>query len=170
MFRFLVGVFIGVSVLVALGCGQTGETFKPAPVDGSVDGDRAALVAFDKATGGYQWRYKRNWLSDRPLNEWDGVTTDESGRVVSLVLIENRLVGSIPPELGKLTNLVTLNLSNDYTTRYDRNRLSGPIPAELGNLSNLVTLNLEGNRDLCMPSSLKDWKFYDTSGVYKCSE
>jgi Leucine-rich repeat (LRR) protein len=40
------------------------------------------------------------------------------------------LSGSIPPELGKLTNVVNLYLTN--------NQLSGSIPPELGNLTNLV--------------------------------
>ena len=199
MFRFLLCVFLGVSVLVGSARGQItaadadfdgsgvvdfqdfllfvsvfGQKVQPASVEGSVAGDRAALVAFDKATGGYQWEYNRNWLSDRPLGEWDGVTTDAQGRVTILELISYRLRGSIPPELGNLSKLVALNLSNSYRDdRYGvkQNRLTGPIPAELGNLSNLEILDLSDNPDLCMPSSLKGWKFYDTSGVYnKCSE
>jgi Leucine-rich repeat (LRR) protein/subtilisin family serine protease len=47
------------------------------------------------------------------------------------------LGGPVPPEIGQLTNLQTLNLSN--------NLLTGPLPAELGNLTNLQTLNLDGN-------------------------
>lgn len=41
----------------------------------------------------------------------------------------NQLSGAIPPELGNLTNLGDLNLSN--------NHLSGSIPPELGNLTNI---------------------------------
>ena len=46
--------------------------------------------------------------------------------------------GEIPPELGSLTNLTWLVLSN--------NQLSGEIPAELGNLPNLGGLFLNNNR------------------------
>lgn len=54
-----------------------------------------------------------------------------------LAIQSNRLTGSIPPELGNLSNLGTLELS--------RNQLSGSIPPELGNLSNLRRLYIESN-------------------------
>ena len=48
------------------------------------------------------------------------------------------MTGPIPPELGRLTNLVELDLG--------WHDLTGPIPPELGNLSGLRTLRLESNR------------------------
>ena len=63
-----------------------------------------------------------------------GVKTDRIGRVTELVLIGQGLKGSIPPELGNLTNLSELDLR--------RNRLTGSIPPELGNLANLSVLRL----------------------------
>ena len=49
------------------------------------------------------------------------------------------LHGTLPASLGKLTNLVTLNLGgSDW--------LTGPIPAELGRLTALVQLDLFGNK------------------------
>ena len=71
---------------------------------------------------------KRNWLSDKPLVEWFGVTADNNGRVTALSLNDNRLSGIIPPELGNLSNLDTLSLGN--------NQLSGCLPAGLRNVSN----------------------------------
>ena len=38
--------------------------------------DRAALTALYNATGGANWGNNTNWLSDGPLGEWYGVTTD----------------------------------------------------------------------------------------------
>ena len=38
--------------------------------------DRAALVALYSATDGASWKNSANWLSDAPLDEWYGVTTD----------------------------------------------------------------------------------------------
>ena len=100
--------------------------------------DRAALVALYEATNGANWRSNDNWLSDRPIGEWHGVTTDRSGLVTELSLDFNRLSGEIPEELGSLVNLQYLLLSE--------NRLSGEIPAELGNLTNLEWLGLGRNR------------------------
>ena len=98
--------------------------------------NRAA--ALYNATNGSSWQDNTNWLSDRPLGEWYGVSTDADGRVTQLLLGDNQLIGSIPPDLGNLANLGELRL-------YD-NQLSGTIPSELGNLANLETLFLEANQ------------------------
>ena len=115
--------------------------------------DRAALVALYEATGGPNWVNNDGWLTDAPLEEWYGVDTDASGRVVGLDLggrwddeaqewIPHGLEGPIPTELGNLANLERLYLH--------RNALSGPIPPELGSLANLTRLYLYGN-DLTGP-------------------
>ena len=98
----------------------------------------AALVALYKATNGPNWENDTNWLSDKPVGEWYGVTTDGDGRVSKLYLSSNDLEGSIPPELGNLSKLRLLFLNN--------NRLSGGIPSELGNLAGLQRLWLHNNR------------------------
>ena len=51
-------------------------------------GDRDVLVALYNATGGRNWTHSANWLSNRPLNEWHGVTTDASGRVTRIETLE----------------------------------------------------------------------------------
>ena len=99
--------------------------------------DKAALLALYAAADGPNWKYTTNWLSNRPLGDWYGVTTDSSGRVIRLELQANQLDGQIPIELGNLSNLTELNLS--------ANELSQEIPIELGNLSNLTILNLNRN-------------------------
>ena len=99
--------------------------------------DRAALIALYNASDGASWAIKKNWLSDAPLGTWYGVHTDKRGRVTHLVLINNRLSGTIPTELGNLTNLVRVNLG--------WNNLSGGIPVELGTLPYLEMLKLHGN-------------------------
>jgi hypothetical protein len=50
---------------------------------------------------------------------------------------ENKLYGTIPSELGLLTNLGDLSLGI--------NLLTGTIPSELGSLQNLTYLNLSSN-------------------------
>jgi len=56
----------------------------------------------------------------------------------SLNLSYNELTGSIPPEIGYLTNLTYLYLNN--------NQLTGEIPSEIGNLTNLERLILFDNQ------------------------
>ncbi len=99
--------------------------------------EREVLEALYDATGGPNWTYNDNWLTDAPLRHWHGVKVDAQGRVVGLNLNFNALSGAIPPELGSLVNLVGLVLRAD--------RLTGPIPPELGNLANLQSLYLNGN-------------------------
>ena len=55
--------------------------------------DCAALVALYEATDGDNWENNTHWLSDQPLDEWFGVTTDDDGRVTKLELGDNQLSG-----------------------------------------------------------------------------
>ena len=115
----------------------------------AIASDRAALVALYNATDGPNWSTSTNWLSDKPLGEWHGVTTDSAGRVTRLSLGRNHLSGPIPTELGNLTELERLYLWG--------NQLSGNIPSELGNLANLKSLSLDSNQlSGGIPSELGD--------------
>ena len=96
--------------------------------------DREALVELYDALDGENWTNNANWLTERPIREWYGVTNDASGRVTRLLLDSNGLAGELPKGLGSLSNLKRLELGN--------NQLTGEIPRELGNLSDLETLQL----------------------------
>ena len=121
-------------------------TAVPTMAQTSPETDRAALVALYNATGGPNWDDNNNWLSDVPISEWEGVTTNGNGRVTVLIFFWNHLTGEIPPELGNLANLIRLALGG--------NRLSGGIPPELSNLAKLQWLLLNGNQLRgCVPSS-----------------
>ena len=123
------GVAVGVTTITA----RAGSTQGTAEI--TVENpDRATLVALYSATDGPNWQYNTNWLTDAPLGEWYGVNTDATGRVVQLHLEDNALTGPIPPELGNLAKLTSLELWV--------NSLSGPIPPELGNLAKLTSLEL----------------------------
>ncbi len=100
-------------------------------------GDRDILQALYNATGGAGWTSSANWLTEQPLGEWHGVTTDAQGRVTGLSLRDNNLTGTLPAAIGGLAQLEVLSL--------DRNRIGGSLPAELGNLSRLTRLALNRN-------------------------
>ena len=126
----------------------------PPPVTTPVNtDDRAVLIELYNAMEGDNWRRRSNWLSDRPLNEWYGVSTTEDGRVDSLIVGSiNRpfeLSGFIPESLGNLTNLVHLQLEGG-------SKLSGSIPESLGNLTNLKELHLHGTLSGSIPESLSN--------------
>ena len=102
------------------------------------DPDRAALVAFYEGTNGdFYWDNDTNWLSDRPLGTWYGVTTDENGRVVGIELPNNDVWGPIPREFVDLQNLKRLDLSN--------NNVNGELPSVIGNLPDLEEVRLADN-------------------------
>ena len=139
-----------------------------APAPGSPAMDREILVTFYNALDGPNWEDTGNWLTDAPLDEWDGVITDDNGRVIWLQMggsgspqklsgeiplelidlgaleilqladYDGGLTGGIPPEFGNFPNLENLILYG--------HGLTGEIPQELGNLSNLSGLSIGGNR------------------------
>jgi hypothetical protein len=106
------------------------------------------LVTVYNALDGPNWEDSGNWLSDTPLGEWSGVTTDDNGRVIWLQIggsgSGQELNGEIPLELIGLGALEILGLSGGFHGV----DLRGEIPPELGNLSNLSNLrdlSIEGN-------------------------
>ncbi|CAM9629785.1 unnamed protein product, partial [Scytosiphon promiscuus] len=99
--------------------------------------DRDVLLALYNATGGAKWRRNDNWNTVAGLGRWYGVEAN-GGRVVKLCLSDNNLRGHIPPLLGTMGSLKTLDLSF--------NSFHGPIPEELGGLTALQTLDLRRNQ------------------------
>ena len=76
-------------------------------------------------------------LGDVPDHVFMICDTDSSstGEIVYRILVQAGV--AIPPEIGNLTNLVILTLSD--------NDLIGDLPSEIGNLTNLSELNLDWN-------------------------
>ena len=128
--------------------------------EGSTAGDTVALMALYNSAGGDDWSENTSWGTATPLMTWGRVITDSDGRVTSLELGNNNLVGTLPDELGDLTALTTLYLwGNDLsgpipdlsgltaltTLDLGQNELTGPVPTWLGTLTNMVALYMWGN-------------------------
>ena len=124
--------------------------------------DRDVLVTLYNSTGGPQWQSRQNWASQRSLNTWSGIATDEEGYVTEIFLPWNNLTDSIPPELGNLTRLEVLALfGNELTGRIppelgkltrvrdfslSSNQVEGPIPPEIGGMVSVDAMYLSGNQ------------------------
>eukprot|EP00816_Leptocylindrus_hargravesii_P010442 CAMPEP_0196825990 /NCGR_PEP_ID=MMETSP1362-20130617/93378_1 /TAXON_ID=163516 /ORGANISM="Leptocylindrus danicus, Strain CCMP1856" /LENGTH=486 /DNA_ID=CAMNT_0042206519 /DNA_START=97 /DNA_END=1554 /DNA_ORIENTATION=+ len=106
-----------------------------------------ALLYF--TTDGSNWEFSFNWLAPVPECQWREEIGDHyevisgvyncsaEGKVTSIELVYNSLIGTIPSELGQLDELEVISLNE--------NKLSGTIPSEIGNLVKLTKLNLEFN-------------------------
>ncbi|MCV9389328.1 LamG-like jellyroll fold domain-containing protein [Reichenbachiella ulvae] len=121
--------------------------------------DSAALVTFYGSTAGEAW--VNGWNVSQPMDTWYGVTLDANRRVTDLILPDNNLSGSLPAEIGDLTELRNLsihsnsiagtipteigNLSKLEILSISLNEFEGSIPAEIGNLSNLIEIYLNNN-------------------------
>ena len=116
-------------------CADGGAVLHVANNPGLVSDCDTLLAARDTLAG----TATLNWLANRPIDLWEGVTVSGSPlRVTELNLSEKGLTGEIPGNLGDLANLQGLILVN--------NQLTGPIPSELGNLTNLIVMFLQNNQ------------------------
>lgn len=99
---------------------------------------RKALIAIYKATGGKEWLHRDGWCSSKPLSEWEGITCDNDGNVVSIQLKGNNLKGELPDVFHAFTSLRKINVSE--------NDLSGQVPRSLACLREDARADLRNNR------------------------
>eukprot|EP00980_Cylindrotheca_fusiformis_P003871 scaffold858_cov123-Cylindrotheca_fusiformis.AAC.47 len=104
--------------------------------------ERYAMATLYFAAGGNGWTKNDSWLSEDGvcewfMRDWDLPHCNRDNEMTRLELWQDNLSGSIPSELGILTQLTYLSLRD--------NNLGGTIPSELGLLTNLVYLNFHVN-------------------------
>ncbi|KAL2514599.1 putative LRR receptor-like serine/threonine-protein kinase [Forsythia ovata] len=104
----------------------------------------------------------KNWSVSTPVCVWIGVTCGlRHQRVTALDISSMNLSGNVPPQLGNLSFLVSINLSSNYfygslprelirlrrlqIIDFRLNSFSGQIPSWFGFLQNLQLLNLRNN-------------------------
>ena len=116
---------------------------------GSIEEDRLALEALYDSTNGNNWIDNTDWKSDKPVQEWYGVSVDlDDGRIRALNLDGNGLSGNIPSGMSNLKNLDSLDLADNY--------LTGTIPESFIDLS-LTLFHIGGTNTVTIPSSLIPW-------------
>ena len=113
-----------------------------------------ALDAFYTSTHGYSWRIpKKQPVNMKPFTLWNltgvhnpcsdnwiGVVcscSQSNCTVISLLLHDLDIGGTIPDQIAHLRNLQNLQLSN--------NRINGTLPSGIGTLTSLQNLNLDLN-------------------------
>jgi Leucine-rich repeat (LRR) protein len=121
--------------------------------------DSLALMALYNNLNGDEWLYKHyssgvcvlrhviGWTDGTPLDDWDFVTLNSSGRVIKF---ENRgginFSGILPAEIGLLTEVTYFILMNA--------ELSGELPSEIGHLTNLRLLGLSSGLSGELPPTM----------------
>ncbi|ORX93965.1 L domain-like protein [Basidiobolus meristosporus CBS 931.73] len=118
-----------------------GITPNPPPNDTQQAGsgaDCSTLKTIYSNMNGPNWLNKTGWESQDASSccSWFGVSCNNGGRVKGILLPANGVSGPIPPEIGQLSGLLSLDLS--------KNQLVGQIPESLWSLVSLISLNLDG--------------------------
>lgn len=116
--------------------------------------DYIGLKAIYDATDGDNWVRTDGWTDTCEPCQWYGVRCDPNGRVTSLALANNGLVGELPEEIGSIVYLSTMSAPG--------NAISGSLPESLYRLDvwdlylsdNFITGELSENK-----SALKNLRF-----------
>ena len=144
--------------------------------------ERFVLMELYDSTGGDSWTDNDGWDSDAELDDWYGVTVEDS-LVRELRLPDNGLEGPLPPALGSLLGLETLDLAdNDLTGGIvteitsvdpldtvrvsDNEEMEGPLPFRMVDLENLRALEYE-DTDMCASPAPTFQEWIDSLDVAK---
>ncbi len=131
-----------VAVTITVIQGEFGCDTRGAVSDASNTGLVSDCEALLGARNVLEGNGRLNWSERTPIAEWDGIRSDSlegtPARVTRLYLHRSGLRGSIPAELGQVSELKWLYLH--------ANDLTGEIPGALNNLSKLERLYVYDNK------------------------
>lgn len=129
--------------------------------------DREILVKIYESMNGSNWKGSEatNWLSEKPIGEWEGVKANDEGRVIALRIAGDHVNGILPAEIGGLTALEQLfvfvrecdapnvipkeirrltKLNNLSLTVHTKPKMDKPVLPDLSTLVDLKKLYLKG--------------------------
>lgn len=75
--------------------------------------ERERLIELYNSTNGDTWIDKTNWCSEKPLNEWYGIKTNDLGCVTAINLSNNNLTGYAQVDFDDFSSLTSFNIDNN---------------------------------------------------------
>ena len=110
--------------------------FATTPMEDVVERYILALLYY--ATNGENWKDQEGFLSAEQVCFWGSVgCRGDPLRVSRIELEKNDLMGSLPTELGLLSEITQLS--------FDDNMLTGVVPTEIFGFPNMIEFNLKAN-------------------------
>ncbi|MBA0635501.1 hypothetical protein Godav_030021 [Gossypium davidsonii] len=105
----------------------------------NISTDRSALLALKAhIVSDPRKMLETNWSTATSICDWVGVTFgSRHQRVIALNLSSMLLTGTVPPQIGNLSFLTSLDLTNNF--------FHGSLPIQLTNLHRLKLINLLWN-------------------------
>ncbi|XVF85562.1 hypothetical protein PTKIN_Ptkin17bG0127100 [Pterospermum kingtungense] len=104
---------------------------------GAACNENVSLLLSAMEAVGYPGIFADNWKGNDPCDNWLGIGCAQ-GNIVSVLLANKGLSGTISSNFANLTSLTTLDLSG--------NDLTGTIPTELTTLPKLTRLDVSNNK------------------------
>ena len=100
--------------------------------------ERYALAVLYYSTSGNSWWKKNNWLSSSDhCTDWTKMSCDVDGKVDTITLHVNNLIGTLPTEISALESI--------YSMMFYNNRITGSVPANIYNLPLLKLIDVQAN-------------------------
>jgi len=136
--------------------------------------ERYIMAVFYYATHGKDWYTQDGWMTGTGHCAWYGIecvprddntqesgitrTYDDNDAITGMAIRDNNLRGSVPPELGKLSNTINLDFGDNSLTGefpelnpslkyllFSNNQMNGTFPSHFKKLENLHALDISQN-------------------------